>query len=61
MAKKGFEASGRMSVEKFEQQFRAEFDVYCDILDEKGKIARQSATLASSLSLAVREILKMEI
>jgi len=47
MAKKGFEASGRMSVEKFEQLFRAEFDVYCDILDEKGKIAKQNATLAS--------------
>ena len=47
MAKKGFEASGRMSVEKFEQMFRVEFDVYCDILDEKGKIAKQSASLAS--------------
>jgi|SaaInlStandDraft_2_1057019.scaffolds.fasta_scaffold66343_1 hypothetical protein len=47
MAKQGFEASGRMSVEKFEQLFRGEFDVYCDILDEKGRIAKQSASLAS--------------
>ena len=47
MAKKGFEASGRMSAEKFEKLFRTEFDVYCDILDEKGKIAKQSASLAS--------------
>ena len=36
MAKKGFEASGRMSVEKFEKQFRAEFDVYCDMTTDGG-------------------------
>jgi hypothetical protein len=47
MAKKGFEASGRMSVEKFEKLFRAEFDVYCDIINEKGKIAKQKASLAN--------------
>ena len=47
MAKKGFEASGRMSVEKFEKLFRTEFDVYCDIINEKGKIAKQKASLAN--------------
>jgi hypothetical protein len=49
MAKTGFEASGRMSVEKFEQLFRAEFNVYCDILDEKGKIAKQSVVNFNNL------------
>ena len=47
MAKKGFNASGRMSVERFERMFIDEFDVYCDILDKNGQIADQSATLAS--------------
>ncbi|SVC63886.1 uncharacterized protein METZ01_LOCUS316740, partial [marine metagenome] len=46
MAKKGFEVSGRMSVDKFENLFLQSFGVYCDILTEDNKIAKQTDTLA---------------
>jgi hypothetical protein len=36
MSKKGFKASGRMSVERFEKLFEQEFGVYCDIQDGFG-------------------------
>ena len=44
---KGFETAGRMTVEKFERLFQAEFGVYCDLIDQKGNFADESATLAS--------------
>ena len=44
---KGFETTGRMTVEKFERLFQAEFGVYCDLIDQKGNFADESATLAS--------------
>ena len=46
MAKKGFEVSGRMSVDKFENLFLQSFGVYCDILTEENKLAKQTDTLA---------------
>ena len=46
MAKKGFEVSGRMSVDKFENLFLQSFGVYCDILTEDNKLAKQTDTLA---------------
>ena len=36
-----------MTVEKFERLFQAEFGVYCDLIDQKGNFADESATLAS--------------
>ena len=47
MSKKGFKASGRMSVERFEKLFEQEFGVYCDILDAKGRIASGKDSLAN--------------
>ena len=47
MVMKGFETTGRMTVEKFERLFQAEFGVYCDLIDQKGNFADESATLAS--------------
>ena len=47
MTKKGFKASGRMSVERFEKLFEQEFCVYCDILDAKGRIASGKDSLAN--------------
>ena len=44
---KGFEATGRMTVGKFEKLFHDEFGVYCDIIDEKGNFAEESETLAN--------------
>ena len=44
---KGFEATGRMTVGKFEKLFHDEFGVYCDIIDEKGNFAAESETLAN--------------
>lgn len=44
---KGFECSGRMSVDRFEQEFYDAFGVRCDILTENGELADQSASLAS--------------
>ena len=46
MAKKGFEVSGRMTVDKFENLFLQSFGVYCDILTEDKKLAKQTDTLA---------------
>ena len=46
MAKKGFEVSGRMTVDKFENLFLQSFGVYCDILTEDNKLAKQTDTLA---------------
>ena len=46
MAKKGFEVSGRMTVDTFENLFLQSFGVYCDILTEDNKLAKQKDTLA---------------
>jgi len=47
MAKKGFDVSGRMSVYKFEKLFLDTFGVYCDILTDKVKLAKNDDTLSS--------------
>lgn len=45
--KRGFSASGRMSVGRFEDEFADEFGVRCDIKVD-GELAPDDATIASS-------------